>query len=70
MAVNNAGTVSTEFYVAEAREEWDENRRGPAVDAPQQVVVEEDDTSRKAKFTTTYGAPEYQVIHRHSPTTT
>lgn len=60
--MENAGTVEAAFYVAETRQEWDDPSRGRGgpVDAPQQVVVEECDDSRKAKFTTKYGEPEYQ----------
>jgi hypothetical protein len=60
--VENAGTVQADFYVAEARQEWDDpmRRRGGPVDAPRQVAVQECEESRKAKFTTNYGAPEYQ----------
>lgn len=34
-------------------------RGGPA-DAPRQIAVEECEDSRKAKFTTSYGEPQYQ----------
>ena len=62
VAVENAGTVQADFYIAEARQEWDDpmRRRGVAADAPRQVAVQECEESRKAKFTTNYGAPEFQ----------
>eukprot|EP01045_Picozoa_sp_COSAG04_P011387 COSAG04_NODE_732_length_10723_cov_5.273155_8_plen_155_part_00 len=59
--MENAGTISAEFYEAEARQEYDDGGgRGMASVAPEQVVVEECEGSRKAKFTTSYGDPEYQ----------